>query len=113
MSAIFRAEIENLQRLVAQQAAYQAADTNERERIRTDKKRRDADDEANIIMVLRITGASMGSVEIANRTGIDRTRVDRILARLLDQKTITRRQAAVRRTDGQGFRKNYRYRIAK
>ena len=35
MSALFRAELSNLQRLVARHAAEQTANTNERERMRT------------------------------------------------------------------------------
>ena len=40
MSALFRAELSNLQRLVARHAAEQTANTNERERMRTHIKQR-------------------------------------------------------------------------
>ena len=112
MSALFKAEIENLMLLVEKQAIYMAADTNERERLRTDRKRQDEIDRQAVLDMLTAANKPITSIEIANATRINRTRVDRILAELLKKKTATRRRGAVRRDDGGGYRSAYRYRIA-
>lgn len=103
MSALFKVEIENLMLLVEKQAIYMAADTNERERLRTDRKRQDEIDRQAVLDMLTAANKPITSIEIANATRINRTRVDSILAELLKKKTATRRRGAVRRDDGGGY----------
>ena len=107
-----KAEIENLMLLVKKQALYRDADTNERERMRTDRKRQDELDRQAVLDMLTAANKPITSVEIANATRINRTRIDRILAEFLEKETVTRRRSAVRRDDGGGYRSTYRYRIA-
>lgn len=113
MSAIFRAELASLVRLVEHQAALQALDTNERERIRTSRAASEAADRQAVADVLTAADRPMTSTEIANRAGVSRQRVERILDLLGAERKVSRRRSAVRREDGQGYRNSFRYRITK
>lgn len=111
MSALFRAELSNLQRLVARHAAEQTANTNERERARTNREGRLEIDRQAVLDVLTRADRHMTSTEISHRAGVNRQRVDRILGELHDQKLVRRHRRATRRADGEGFRNPYKYRI--
>lgn len=110
MSAIFRAEIANLQRVVASHEAMLRMTANEREEARCRQSAaRDADDAA-ILTLLRQEDRPMPCSEIAVMLNFNLRRTDKALARLLAKKEITRRRGAVRRADGEGFRNSWRYR---
>lgn len=113
MSAIFRAELANLQRLVEHQAAMQALDTNQRERIRTNMAANRAADRQAVEDVLAAADRSMTSTEISTLAGVSLRRTERILKDMIAAKTATRRRSATRRADGDGFRNNFRYRASK
>lgn len=113
MSALFRAEIRSLMRLVAQQSAEMAMDHNQRERARTNRTGRTEADRQAIIDTLNGAERAMSSTEIGKRAGVNRQRTDRILGELHDLQIVTRRRRAQRRPDGDGFRNPYKYRIAR
>lgn len=111
MSALFRAEIVSLMRLVDQHAVEMAMDHNQRERARTNREGRLEIDRQAVLDVLTRADRHMTSTEISHRAGVNRQRVDRILGELHDQKLVRRHRRATRRADGEGFRNPYKYRI--
>lgn len=112
MSAIFRAEIDGLMRLVARAERDQAHDVDERDRIRAERAASLEADRQAVIDTLRGAERHMTSTEVAARAGVSRQRTDRILMRLLDQQIVSRRRRATRRADGEGHRNPYKYVIA-
>lgn len=112
MSALFRAEIDSLMRLVARAERDQEHDTSERDRIRAERIASLEADRQAVIDTLHGAERHMTSTEVAARAGVSRQRTDRILMKLLDQKLVRRQRRATRRADGEGFRNPYKYVIA-
>lgn len=113
MSAIFRAEIVSLMRLVASQENGRQIEQAERELARSKQSSRNAADRQAIIDTLAAASRCMTSTEISQRAGVSRQRVDRMLEALLAEKIVTRRRRATRRADGEGFRNPYKYRMGR
>lgn len=105
MSAIFRAELASLCRLV--EAAQR--DLTKRQCEASQQERLNA--RAAVIDALNSATGPLTSTQIADRSGTRPKQVDYILTLLLKNKTVTRRRSATRRADGQGFRNLYKYRV--
>lgn len=111
MSALFRAEIASLQRLVARQQQIADAATKALQRTLAGRKAAAAADRQAVIDTLAGAQKHLTSTEVAKRSGVSRQKCDRILEDLCDEKQATRRRRAVRREDGEGIRNPYKYRL--
>lgn len=109
MSAIFRAELANLQRLVRQQHIDAAELHSERKRSRIARKSAEAADRQAVIDTLANAARHLTSTEVSSISGVNRQRCDRILDSLCAEKIAYRHRRRIRRADGQGHRNPYKY----